>query len=135
MKIFALMCAGALGTLARYGFSVWVQEWVSDWGGRTFLGASFPLGTLLVNVLGTFLLSIVVTLTVMGTIKPEWRIIIGTGFMGAFTTFSTFELESEHLMAWGEWKAAGVYILGNLLFGFAAILLGRLVAVKLVGVQ
>ena len=128
------MLAGALGTLARYGFSLLVQEWVETWGDRTFLGAAFPLGTLLVNVLGCFLLSLIVTLTLAEAVKPEWRLILGTGFLGAFTTFSTFELESEHLLAWGHNKAAVVYILGNLVLGFGAIYLGRAVAGRFTGV-
>lgn len=131
MKIILLMCAGALGTLARYGFSVWIQEWVSDWGGRTFLGASFPLSTLLVNVLGSFLLAVIVTLVTIHVVKPEWRIIIGTGFLGAFTTFSTFELEAQHLLQWQEWKAASVYIAGNVVLGFGAILFGRALVMRL----
>jgi CrcB protein len=124
MKLFALMMAGALGTLARYGFSILVQDWVESWGDKTLLGAAFPLGTLAINVIGSFLLAVIVTLTMAGVVKPEWRIILGTGFMGAFTTFSTFELESEHLLHTHP-KAAALYIAGNLLLGFGAIYLGR----------
>jgi CrcB protein len=130
MKICAMMLAGALGVLARYGLSVGIQEWVGNWGGRTFLGASFPLGTLVINVCGSLLLSFLTALVLAGAVKPEWRLILGTGFLGAFTTFSTFELESEHLLAWGQWKAAGVYVAGNLLLGFGAILLGRFLATR-----
>lgn len=130
MKILALMLAGAFGTVARYGFSVWIQQWVAGWGGRTILGSSFPLSTLIVNVVGTFLLAILVTFTLTESVKEEWRIIIGTGFLGAFTTFSTFEIESEQLMAGGEWRAAIVYIFGNLLFGLGAIFFGRFVATR-----
>jgi CrcB protein len=133
MKIFALMLAGALGTLARYGFSIWIQDWVEGWGDKTFLGAAFPLSTLLINVLGSLLLAVIVTLALAHAVKPEWRLVLGTGFMGAFTTFSTFELESEHLLSTHGWKAASVYIAGNLLLGFGAILLGRMVAVKVLG--
>jgi CrcB protein len=133
MKILLLMFAGALGTGVRYGFSLWVQKWIPGWGARTFLGAGFPLGTLLVNVTGCFLLSVIVTLTLSGTVKPEWRLILGTGFLGAFTTFSTFELEAEQLLADAQYKAALVYILGNLILGFAAILLGRALANRVFG--
>lgn len=133
MKIFALMLAGALGTLARYGFSIAIQNWVEVWGDRTFLGAAFPLGTLLINVLGSFLLAIVVTLTLAGTIKPEWRLILGTGFLGAFTTFSTFELEAEHLLH-THFKAGALYIAANLFLGFGAILLGRFAAERVLAV-
>jgi CrcB protein len=130
-----MMLAGALGVLARYGLSVAIQEWIGNWGGRTFLGASFPLGTLLINVLGSLLLSFLAALVLAGTVRPEWRLILGTGFLGAFTTFSTFELESEHLMAWGQWKAASVYIAGNLLLGFGAIFLGRYLAARVLALS
>ena len=137
MKIFALMVAGAFGALARYGFTLAIQNWVAGRDSRGFiggpLGAAFPLGTLVINVLGAFLLAILVTLVAQQALKPEWQIVLGTGFLGAFTTFSTFELESEKLLASGNGVAATIYIGGNLILGFAAILLGRALAMKLFG--
>jgi CrcB protein len=131
------MVAGALGTAARYGLTIALQTWLAGPGSRTFtatwLGTTFPLGTLAVNVVGTFLLSLLITLVAIEVVRPEWRLILGTGFLGAFTTFSTFELESEYLVSQGHWPAASVYILGNLVLGFAAIFAGRALALRLVG--
>ncbi len=137
MRLFWIMLAGALGAGARYSFSLAIQNWLQGRGSRSFLasslGLTFPLGTLLINVSGTLLLALLTTLVLAGAVKPEWRLILGTGFLGAFTTFSTFELEAEGLLARGEWLPAGVYIGGNLLLGFLAVFVGRAIAVRILG--
>jgi CrcB protein len=137
MKLLWLMLAGALGTAARYGLTLVIQAWLAGRGSRTlaaaWLGVQFPLGTLVINVLGALLLSFVVTLVAQETVRPELRLIIGTGFLGAFTTFSTFELESEYLLSHGNWLPATVYIGGNLVLGFLAIFAGRALALRVVG--
>jgi len=137
MKLFWLMGAGALGTAARYGLTVGIQAWLAGRGSRTFvaqwLGGAFPLGTLVINVVGTLLLSVVVTLAAEKSIHPDLRLILGTGFLGAFTTFSAFELEAEGLLSQGAGTAAAFYILGNLLLGFIAIFAGRALALRLIG--
>jgi CrcB protein len=137
MKLFWLMLAGALGAAARYGLTLVIQSWLAQRGSRTLLaatlGANFPLGTLVINVSGTLLLSFLSTLVLHEAVKPELRIVLGTGFLGAFTTFSTFELESEGLISNGEWLPASAYILGNLVLGFVAIFIGRAIALRLLG--
>ena len=127
MKILGLMLAGAFGALARYAMTLAIQNWMA---GRD--AAHFPLATLVINVLGSFLLAFLVTLVTRDLLKPEWLLILGTGFLGAFTTFSTFELESEYLLSQGHWTAASVYILGNLVLGFAAIFAGRALALRFI---
>ncbi len=137
MKLFWLMLAGALGAAARYGLTIAIQNWLASRGERSFLatnlGATFPLGTLLINVSGCFFLAFLTTLVLQGMVKPELRLILGTGFLGAFTTFSTFEVESENLLSSSQWLPASVYIFGNLLLGFAAVILGRFVALRFFG--
>ena len=134
MKLFWMMLAGAFGVAARYGLTLCVQKWMETRGTRlplvSALGADFPLGTLIVNVLGTFLLALLVTLVLHGAVRPELRLILGTGFLGAFTTFSTFELETEELMARGAKTAAAIYAVGSIGLGLAAIFLGRFVALR-----
>ncbi|MGI8748792.1 MAG: fluoride efflux transporter FluC, partial [Deinococcus sp.] len=88
---------------------------------------------LLINVLGSFLLGLVVALNARGLVSPAVRLAFGTGFVGAFTTFSTFEWESDLLLRSGESGRAALYILGNLLAGYAAVLLGRWVAGRIGG--
>ena len=137
MKLFYLMLAGALGAAARYGLTLVIQNWLIARGQRGFLatnfGATFPLGTLIINVCGCFLLAFLTTLVLQGTVKPEWRLILGTGFLGAFTTFSTFEVEADSLLSSHQWLPASIYIFGNLLLGFVAVVLGRLIALRFFG--
>ena len=95
---------------------------VASRGSRAFIGGDFPLGTLVINVTGAFLLSFLTALVLHGALKPDQRLIWGTGFCGGYTTFSTFELEAEGLLSRGQWALASTYILGNLCLGFLAIL-------------
>ncbi|HEX8235808.1 MAG TPA: CrcB family protein [Abditibacteriaceae bacterium] len=134
MKLMWLMLAGALGTAARYGLTSTIHSWLSGRGSGGFVtgaqGTIFPLGTLVVNVIGSLLLAFITTLALHEAVKPELRLTLGTGFLGAFTTFSTFELESENLLSSGAWWLSTVYIAGNLLLGFSAIFLGRAIALR-----
>lgn len=121
-KLFWIAVAGAIGTLARYGLSGLVQ--------RSFNG-SFPWGTLAVNVVGSFLFGFVWAFAERRlAISSEARIIALTGFMGAFTTFSTFVFETSNLMRGAQWMlAAGnifVHITLGLLFLFLGLALGNI---------
>lgn len=116
------MLAGGLGTGARYGLTLLVESWP--------VARDFPLGTLLINVSGALLLSFVATWVLTNHANPDARLILGTGFCGGYTTFSTFALESDALMAQGRWTAASLYIGGNLVLGFGAVLLGRVLALR-----
>ena len=122
MNLLALAIAGACGTLARYGLGLLIQSWLAR------AGSSFPLGTLAINVLGSFVLAYVTSLALAGRVSPELRLAIGTGFCGAFTTFSTFELEAHGLISRGATLEAALYLAGNLALGFLAILAGRALA-------
>lgn len=86
--------------------------------------AGYPLATVLVNVSGSFLLSLLLFQELF-TIPPALRAAVGTGFIGSFTTFSTFEFESDLLIRRDGWGIASTYIFANLLLGYMAILLGR----------
>ena len=118
-----MIMGGAAGTVSRYLLSEAVHE-------RT--GEGFPFGTLAVNILGCLIVGI---LSVMneGTLLMDENIkmLLATGFCGAFTTFSTLILESSHLAKGGESFRALFYIVLSLLAGFAAFIagnrLGRLV--------
>lgn len=103
IKLVWLALAGALGTLARFGLGGLVPK---------ICGENFPWGTLVVNGLGCFLFGLVWTLGEDHmVIRGETRFIILTGFMGAFTTFSTFAFETGAMLRDGQW----LYALGNVL--------------------
>ena len=90
-KLLWIAIAGACGTLARYGLSGIVHRW---------FGSDFPWGTVIVNVIGCFVFGIVWALAgEKGVVSAEARVVILVGFMGAFTTFSTFISETGQLMS------------------------------------
>jgi len=117
-KLVWLALAGALGTLARYGLAGFVQR-IDD--------PSFPWGTVAVNLAGCFLAGFLWTLFEnKWSVSGEARTFVLVGFMGAFTTFSTFILETGEMFRSAEW----MYAMGNLImqngFGFAALFVGAL---------
>lgn len=111
-ELFWLALAGAAGTLARYGLTGLVQ-WLA--------GEKFPWGTLAVNVFGCILFGLVWTLAEERLlISGQTRFIVLTGFMGAFTTFSTFGFETGEFLRDSQWLAAA----GNLVVNNGAGILG-----------
>ena len=121
-KMILLACAGALGTLSRYALAGMVHK---------FTGHTFPFGTMLVNIIGCFLAGLIWSLAEGKiTLSGEMRIIILVGFMGAFTTFSTYILESGELFRNAQYGLAFVNVLTQNIVGlsamFAGIFLGRI---------
>lgn len=121
-KLLWLALAGALGTVSRYALAGMVHK---------FSGASFPWGTFVVNVVGCFVAGLLWTLFEnRWPVSGEMRLIVLVGFMGAFTTFSAFILETGELVRTAEWMRA----LANVAFQnglgflalFAGMTLGRL---------
>jgi CrcB protein len=120
MRLLLLALAGSLGTLARYGVSLLAQGFVQTTG--------FPLGTFAVNVLGSFLLGFVAHLAISRIAVADFRLIVGVGFMGAFTTFSTFELDCLRLLEEKAYMKFGLYAGGSLVLSLCAVLAGRALA-------
>ena len=90
----AVAAGGALGAVARYGLSTAVYAW---------LGRGFPWGTLVVNVLGSGIMGgLFVLFLERMSVSPEWRAVVLVGFLGAFTTFSAFSMETFQLLENGE---------------------------------
>ncbi len=119
-KLLLIGLAGAVGTLARYGLSGFVQR---------FAGGALPWGTLVVNVAGCFIAGLIWALIENRiTVSGETKAIILIGFIGAFTTFSTFVLETGELMRDAEWfRAFGNFALQNIV-GVLALFAGIAIA-------
>ncbi|WCN36359.1 fluoride efflux transporter CrcB [Aneurinibacillus uraniidurans] len=113
--------AGIAGALSRYLVGMWIQGSV----------ASFPLATLLINLTGSFLLAFFYTWTARRfPVHPHVRTAIGTGFIGSFTTFSTFSYETLHLMHSGQMAAALSYVIASLIGGYGTAVLGIRLAAR-----
>lgn len=117
-RIFLIGLGGAIGSVLRYLVSGWVQ---------TASGSiSFPVGTLVVNVLGCFVIGMLSYLAdVRGVLTPEMRALFVIGILGGFTTFSTFGNETMTLARDGEMAYAFANIAASLILGLGAVWLGR----------
>ena len=122
-QLYAVVAlGGALGTIARYFTSGLVAN---------AFGGTFPWGTLIVNIAGSFIVGFFWTLT-----APDGRLLVSgptrqfvmTGFCGGFTTFSSFSLQTMNLINDGEWLYAGGNVLGSMILSLLGVWLGSLCA-------
>lgn len=121
---FLLISSGAiLGANARY--------WLSNWATQKW-GATFPIGTLIINLTGSLLLGFFMTLaTERLMLDPRWRLLFVVGFLGAYTTFSTFAFESFSLLSKGQWLLGLTNLLGSAIQGIVAVGIGVYLAKSL----
>lgn len=120
MRYLMIAIGGALGALARYQVATVIQERVA---------AGFPWGTFWVNVSGCLVMGIATTLiTERLVVNPQWRFLVPIGFIGAYTTFSTFELELFRANTEGAWLIGGAYLVGSVVAGYVALWLGVILA-------
>lgn len=107
---------GFLGAIARYAVDGWITRW---------LGASFPFGTLVINTSGSLVIGILFAASVeRATLPPDIRAPVMIGFIGAYTTFSTFMLESWRLFEDGAWLLGIANIAGSAVIGLIAVGIG-----------
>jgi len=122
---FLFVClGGACGTGARYLIGGWAQR---------ALGPAFPYGTTMINLLGSFLIVIIMHLSLeRGVIPADARVVLTTGVMGGFTTYSTFNYESIAFLQQGAWGMAAlniaVTVVGCLIAGGLGLLVARAIA-------
>ena len=124
MNLLGIAVAGAAGALARYGLSGLAYRW---WG------AGFPWGTLTVNLIGCLLVGLLAEMARQtGWLSPELRTAIGIGFLGSFTTFSTFGVETYRAIEQGDWGVAALNVVSNVVLGLIFVLAGTTLARMLV---
>ncbi|HYE75182.1 MAG TPA: fluoride efflux transporter CrcB [Blastocatellia bacterium] len=115
-KILIIALGGAVGAVVRY----WLGGFVSSrWP------MAFPLGTFVINVTGSFVIGVFMAFASRRPeLDPHWRLLVVTGFLGAYTTFSSFEYETLLLIEAGKLVNAFAYVTLSLVIGFAAVLMG-----------
>ena len=122
--ILYIIAGGIAGTLARWYLQGWVQT-------RSGL-STFPIGTLAINLAGSFVIGFVIRLATGSTvITPELRAGLTIGFCGAFTTMSTFSYESTRLLGDGEYGLAALYMGGTIAGCVGAVIVGTALAERL----
>lgn len=100
-----------------------VRFWIGGRLGRGF-GTVFPVGTMVINVSGSLLLGLLTGWSLGGGVPSAWRSTLGTGFLGAYTTFSTWNLETVRLVESGRWRLAGMNVLLSTAAGLGAAWIG-----------
>ena len=125
-KLLFIALGGAAGSVARYLLAV---------QGQRLSQSIFPVGTLTVNVLGCLLIGLLGTLFAGPVIvREEYRFALLVGFLGGFTTFSTFGFETFSLVSDREWWLASLNVLGSNVLGLAAVWVGNRLALLWQGV-
>lgn len=118
--MFAVAAGGACGALLRF----WVTQ-----GVHALLGRGFPLGTLVVNVTGSVAMgALYVAFSERHDLAPEWRVALAVGFLGAFTTFSTFSMDTLLLIHQGDHFKAGMNVLLSVVLCLSGCWLGMAAA-------
>jgi CrcB protein len=116
LPFLAVSLGAILGANARYLLTLYVTA---------RLGPAFPYGTMLINVSGSLVIGFFLTLVVERyTADPLWRLFFATGFLGAYTTFSSYTFEAAQLMRGGEYGLAFVYLFGSVLAGMIGVFAG-----------
>lgn len=121
-KYLVVLAGAGLGGLARYVAGTWIM---SRYGGR------FPLGTFVINITGSFLIGVLMTLlTERLQPHPNWRLFLVVGILGGYTTFSSFEYETYQAVRGGERWMGLLYVSGSVLLGYVGVWLGALLTVR-----
>ena len=118
-KVIVLSIGGTLGVNARYWLGVWINRWTSP---------QFPWATVIINVTGSFLIGFLTVVLTRWMPHPNLRLMVITGFLGGYTTFSTFENDALTLWERGEGILMAANLIGSVTAGFAAVLLGTALA-------
>ncbi|WP_316436797.1 fluoride efflux transporter CrcB [Leptolyngbya sp. NK1-12] len=119
----AISLGAIAGALSRYFLSATMNQW---------LGTVFPFATFLINLSGALLMGFFTNFAVnRRIISPDVRLIVAVGFLGSYTTFSTYTLDLEKLLAIGNWQLTALYWIGSTLLGLVCLELGGYIARRL----
>lgn len=119
----AISFGAIAGALSRYFISTNVNQW---------LGTAFPFATFFINLSGALIMGFFTSLAVeRSIISPDVRLIVAVGFLGAYTTFSTYTLDLERLLETGHWQTSSLYWIGSTLLGLLCLELGSYLARRL----
>ncbi|MGA7935456.1 MAG: fluoride efflux transporter CrcB [Kovacikia sp.] len=119
----AISLGAIAGALSRYYLTLGCSQW---------LGTTFPFGTFVINLSGALIMGFFVTLAVERTIiSPDLRLVIAVGFLGSYTTFSSYQLDTEKLLMTGSWQITLLYWSGSASLGVLCLELGTYLARRL----
>jgi fluoride exporter len=116
VAVLLVALGGALGSVTRYLVGGWIAS---------RMGASFPYGTLIINLTASFIIGFFLAFAEdRASLDPYWRLFIAVGFIGGYSTFSTYEYESIRLLQDGEMLLGTLYLLGSMVGGAVAAITG-----------
>jgi CrcB protein len=119
-KYFLIAFGGALGSMARY----WVGSTIAN-----RMGTKFPYGTFVINITACVVIGFSLSfLAKRADLNPAWRFLVPVGFIGAYSTFSTYEWETLSTIRSGAFLLSALYAVGSLVLGLAAVWGGSLIA-------
>jgi CrcB protein len=120
-KLLLVFAGGGVGAVARYLVGV---------GALRAFGPGWPFGTFAVNAVGGLLMGVLATMLALrgGADQERWRVLLGVGVLGGFTTFSAFSLETALMIERREWLQALAYVLASVVVAIAALFLGMMLA-------
>jgi len=120
LKYVMVGMGGFVGAITRF----WVGVYIAN-----RMGTRFPYGTFVINISGSFIIGLVITvLAERSSLSPNWRYLIPIGFVGAYTTFSTFEFETLRAIQDGQIAIGMLNVFGSVIAGFIAVWLGVITA-------
>ena len=119
-RYFLIAFGGAIGSIARF----WVGSTIAN-----RLGTKFPYGTFVINITACVIIGFSLTFLAKRTdLSPAWRFLVPIGFVGAYSTFSTYEWETLSTIRSGAFFLAALYAVGSFILGLAAVWFGALIA-------
>ena len=124
MNLFLVMAGGAIGAGARH---------LAGRAALTLTGPDFPVGTLAINVTGGLLMGVLAGVLARTAAGEPWRLFLGVGVLGGFTTFSAFSLDAVLLAERGQWMAAAGYVAASVIGSIAALVAGLALARSVAG--